>query len=152
MRIALLAFACLLACSPKMLPGTQIPDNPANREVLDTFSRYRDRLEALDASGLIGMAAPTYYDAGDPGRSIGPTDYVALQQKIKTDFSRVKGIKLEATIRDIEVKGDEARLDFFQVLHYAIATPTGEKWKSESDDARMMFARVNGEWKIASGL
>jgi hypothetical protein len=38
------------------------------------------------------------------------------------------------------------------VLRYAVATPSGEKWKSESDDARMRFVRLNGEWKIASGL
>ena len=151
MRIALLAVG-LVACSHNTLPGTQIPDTPQNREVLDTFARYRDLLESRDASGILALAAPTYYDAGDPSHSLGPTDYGSLQDKLKTDFTRVKGIKLEATIKDIEVKGDDARLDYFQVLHYAIATPTGEKWKSESDDARMKFVRVKGEWKIASGL
>ncbi len=151
MRIAFLA-ACLLACSHNTLPGTQIPDTAQNREVLDTFARYRDLLEARDATGLLGMAAPTYYDAGDPSHSVGPTDYASLQQKLKTDFAKVTGIKLEATIRDIEVKGEDARLDYFQVLHYAISTPGGERWKSESDDARMKFVRVKGEWKIASGL
>ena len=49
MRIAFLA-ACLLACSHNTLPGTQIPDTAQIREVLDTFARYRDRLEARDAS------------------------------------------------------------------------------------------------------
>ena len=151
MRIAFLA-ACLLACSHNTLPGTQIPDTAQNREVLDTFARYRDRLEARDASGILGMAAPTYYDAGDPSHSVGPTDYASLQQKLKTDFAKVTGIKLEATVKELAVKDDDAHLDYFQVLRYAVATPTGEKWKSESDDARMKFVRVNGEWKIASGL
>jgi hypothetical protein len=61
-------------------------------------------------------------------------------------------VRLDATIKDLQVKGAEARLDYFQVLRYAVATPNGEKWKSESDDARMRFVQVNGEWKIASGL
>ena len=61
-------------------------------------------------------------------------------------------MRLEPTIKALDVKGEQARLDYFQVLRYAVATPSGEKWKSESDDARMQFVRVNGEWKIASGL
>ena len=58
----------------------------------------------------------------------------------------------DATIKDLQVKGPEAQLDYFQVLRYAVATPNGEKWKSESDDARMRFVRLNGEWKISAGL
>ena len=154
MRTAILmvATAALLACSHNTLPGTEIPDNPQNRALLDTFSKYRNALEARDATSLLGLAAPGYSDVGDPSHGIGPTDFGSLQQKLQTDFARVTGIKLEATVKDIEVKGDEGRLDYFQVLRYAIKTPTGESWKSESDDARMKFVRVKGEWKIASGL
>src|SRR5207253_8900416 len=92
---ALLA-ACALACSHNTLPGTNIPDSPQNRAVLDVFSHYRDALEARDATALLSMAAPTYYDAGDPSHQIGPTDYKALQQKLAGDFSKVTGVKLEA--------------------------------------------------------
>jgi hypothetical protein len=149
---ALLATACLLACAHPTMPGTQIPDNPQNRAVLDVFSRYRDALEARDATSILALAAPSYSDNGDPIHGVAPSDYASLQQKLQTDFSRVAGIKLEATVKDIEVKGDEARLDYFQVLRYSVKTPSGESWKSESDDARMRFVRVKGEWKIASGL
>jgi hypothetical protein len=149
---ALIATACLLACAHSTLSGTNIPDTEENRAVLETFSRYRDALEARDASALYELAAPVYSDRGDPAHALAPTDYASLKQKLETDFTRVNGVKLEATIKDIEVKGDEARLDYFQVLHYAVKTPSGEKWKSESDDARMKFVRVSGRWKIASGL
>jgi hypothetical protein len=153
MRIAaLLATACLLACSHATLPGTQIPDSPQNRAVLDVFSRYRVALESRDSTAIYALAAPGYADGGDATHGLGPTDYASLQKKLQTDFAKVTGIKLEATIKDIEVKGEEARLDYFQVLHYAVATPSGERWKSESDDARMKFVRVDGQWKIVSGL
>ena len=152
MRTALLVAVSVVACSHATLPGTNIPDSPQNRAVLDVFARYREALEARDPSALLALAAPTYYDAGDPAHSVGPTDYPALQKKLQGDFTKVNGIKLEATVKDIQVKGDEAHLDYFQVLRYAVKTPTGESWKSESDDARMKFVRVNGEWKIASGL
>ena len=149
---ALLATACLLACSHATIPGTQIPDSPQNRAVLDVFSKYRDALEQRDATAILSLAAPSYADNGDPAHGVGPSDYASLQQKLQTDFAKVAGIKLEATVKDIEVKGDEAQLDYFQVLRYSVKTPSGESWKSESDDARMKFARVKGEWKIASGL
>ncbi|MCA1828207.1 MAG: nuclear transport factor 2 family protein [Myxococcales bacterium] len=146
------AFLLATACSHATLPGTNIPDSPQNRAVLDVFAKYRDALEARDPSALFALAAPTYYDAGDPTHSLAPTDYGSLQKKLQTDFGKVNGIKLEATVKDIEVKGDEAHLDYFQVLRYAVKTPSGETWKSESDDARMKFVRVDGQWKIVSGL
>jgi hypothetical protein len=148
---ALLAFA-LLACSHATLPGTNIPDRPENRAVLDVFSRYRDALQARDPVALLALAAPGYYDTGDPSHGVGPTDYAGLEKKLQSDFQKINGLRLEATIKDIQVNGEEGRLDYFQVLRYAVATPTGERWKSESDDARMKFVRISGEWKISSGL
>jgi hypothetical protein len=154
MRIAApsLATACLLACSHATLPGTEIPDSPQNRAVLDVFSKYRDALEARDATSLLELAAPGYADQGDLSRGIAPTDHASLEKKLQTDFAKVTGIKLEATIKDIQVKGEEARVDYFQVVRYAVSTPSGERWKSESDDARMKLVKVGPDWKIASGL
>lgn len=149
---ALLALAASLACSHATLPGTNVRDTPENRAVVDVFSRYLNAMNARDATALYALAAPSYYDPGDPSHSLAPTDYASLQKKLQTDFSKVTGLKLEATIKDVQVKDDEAHVDFFQVLRYAVAAPTGEKWKSDSDDARMRFVKVNGEWKIASGL
>jgi hypothetical protein len=148
------ALACLLAaaCSHNTLPGTNIPDNPQTRAVLDTFSHYKNALEARDPSAILALTAASYNDRGDPARGIAPTDFAGLEQKLHTDFAKVTGLRLEATIKDLEVKDTDARLDYFQVLRYSVATPNGEKWKSESDDARMRFVKVNGQWKIVSGL
>jgi hypothetical protein len=152
MKFALLACLTVAACSHATLPGTNIRDTPQNRAVLDVFARYKQALEARDTTAIFALAAPGYSDSGDPARGIAPTEYGTLQEKLKNDLSRVTGVRLEATIKDLEVKEEQARLDYFQVLRYAVATPSGEKWKSESDDARMRFVRINGEWKIAAGL
>jgi hypothetical protein len=148
----LAALLLLAACSHSTIPGTQIPDEPRTRAVLDVFGRYKEALEARDANGLYALAAPTYYDAGDPVRGLGPTDYQSLPGKLQHDFEKVAGVRLEVTIKDVQVKGEEARVDYFQVLRYAVNTPAGERWKSESDDARMKLVKVGPEWKIASGL
>jgi hypothetical protein len=148
------ALACLLAaaCSHNTLPGTNIPDNPQTRAVLDLFQKYKNALEARDSTSLLALAAPAYSDRGDISRGIPPTDYASLQRKLQTDFAKVTGLRLEATIKDIKIADDQANLDYFEVLRYSVATPTGEKWKSESDDSRMRFVKVNGQWKIVSGL
>jgi hypothetical protein len=151
MRMTALLLA-LAACSHSQIQGTNIDDTPSNRGVIEVFGKYRQALEARDPTTLLSLAAPTYTDPGDLSRGIGPTDYAGLQNKLQTDFTKVTGLKLEATVKDLAVNGEQAHLDYFQVLRYAVATPTGEKWKSESDDARMKFVRVNGEWKIQSGL
>ena len=148
------ALACLIgaACSHATLPGTNIRDTAQNRAVLDVFGRFKLALEARDPTAILALATPDYTDPGDPARGIGPADHGTLQDRLKGDLSKVTGLRLEATIKDLEVKGEQARLDYFQVLRYAVATPSGEKWKSESDDARMRFVRLNGEWRISSGL
>jgi hypothetical protein len=149
-----IAIACLLAaaCSHNTLPGTNIPDNPQTRSVLYTFGRYKNALEARDASAILALTAATYSDHGDPARGVPPADYSTVEQKLRTDFAKVTGIRLEATLKDLQVRDTEARLDYFQVLRYAVAVPGGERWKSESDDARMSFVKVQDQWKIASGL
>jgi hypothetical protein len=152
MRFALLACLAAAACSHATLPGTNIRDTPENRDVLSVFGRYKQALEARDPTAILALTAPGYTDPGDPARGVNPIEFASLQEKLRTDFAKVTGVRLEATIKDLDVRGEQARLDYFQVLRYAVATPSGEKWKSESDDARMQFVRVNGEWKIASGL
>ena len=149
-KLAILA--ALLACSHSQIQGTNIDDTPTNRAVIEVFAKFQHALEARDATALLALAAPTYSDPGDAGRGIGPTDYASLQKKLQTDFDKITGLRLEATVKELAVNGDQAHLDYFQVLRYSVATPTGEKWKSESDDARMKFVRVNGEWKIQAGL
>jgi hypothetical protein len=150
---AIAAFAlAAAACSHATLPGTTIPANDQTKALVATFTKYHDALEARDPAALIALAAPSYYDTGDASRGIGPTDFKALETKLAHDFDKVNGLKLEATLKAIDVEGDKANVDYFQVLRYAVATPSGETWKSESDDARMRFVKVSGSWKISSGL
>jgi SnoaL-like domain len=156
MRIAraIAAVALCAACSHNTIPGTSIPDRPENRAVLDVLASYKAALEARDSDALVALAAPNYYDRGDPNRAstTGPTDYSTLRRELPDDFKDVKSVHLDITVRDVQVEGDKAKVDYYGVLRYAVAVPTGEKWFSEADDARMRLVKINGRWKIASGL
>jgi hypothetical protein len=153
MRIAfLLALATLLACSHAVIPGTNVPDDPQNRAVLEVVARYKQAMEARDARALLSLAAPGYFDQGDPSRPSEPRDLEGLRKSVPKDFSDVRALKLDIDIRNVKVEGDRAQVDFFGVLRYAVAVPNGEKWFTEADDARIKLARVDGAWKIVAGL
>lgn len=147
-----LAFVFLTACSKLLIPGTSIPDQPDTRAVLEVFGKYRDALEARDADGVIALTAPSYFDPGDAAHARPPMDFEALKKKVAQDLSAVKSLKLDLTVRDLRVEGSKANIDYFATLSYAVAVPTGEKWKRESDDARLRLLKIGGEWKIVAGL
>jgi hypothetical protein len=152
MRTLIALVLLTAACSHNLIPGTNIPDDPQNRAVLDVFGRYKEAMETRDANAVLSLAAPAYYDPGDTSRAKAPIDLAALQKRLPADLGKLTGLKLEISVKDMKVEGDKANIDYFQVLRYAVKTPSGETWRSESDDARMRFVRVAQGWKIASGL
>jgi SnoaL-like domain len=153
MRIApLLALGALAACTHQTIPGTNVPDEPQNRAVLQVLANYKQAMEARDADALLALAAPGYFDKGDPNRPADPHDLSGLRRTVPKDFSNVRALKLDIDVRTLKIEGDRAQVDYFGVMRYAIAVPNGEKWFSESDDQRMKFVKIGDDWKIASGL
>jgi SnoaL-like protein len=153
MRIApLFALAALASCAHKVIPGTQIPDEPENRAVLQVLVNYKQAMEARDADALFALAAPGYFDKGDPNRPADPHDLAGLRKSVPKDFNGVRALKLDIDPRNLKIDGDRAQVDYFAVMRYAVALPTGEKWFTESDDQRMKFVKIDGDWKISSGM
>lgn len=148
----LLALALLASsCSHNTIPGTNIPDDPETRAIIDVFGKYKEALEERDAAAVLALTSRTYYDTARLNR---PVDYAALERELPKDMAKLTGVKLEITVRDVKLEGDKANVDYFQVLRYSVKLPDGgEKWEpAQSDDARMKFARVSGVWKISAGL
>jgi hypothetical protein len=141
----------LAACSHNTIAGTNIPDEPQTRAVLEVLNKYKEGMEERNASAVLALTAPDYYDTSRVNR---PIDYAALQRELPVDLGKLTGVRLELTIKDVKVDGPKANVDYFQVLRYAVKLPDGsEKWEPvQSDDARMKFERADGVWKIAAGL
>lgn len=153
MRKLLLALALgLCACSHNTIPGTQIRDDPQNRAVLDVLGQYKAAMEARDSNALLALTAPGYFDKGDLRHPTESRTYEGLKKDLPDELKNVKSVHLDLTLRDLQVEGDNARIDYYAVLRYALATPSGEKWFSQADDARMKLVKVDGAWKISSGL
>jgi hypothetical protein len=153
MRKLILALViALCACSHNTIAGTQIRDDPQNRAVLQVLAQYKAAMEARDSNALLSLAAPGYFDKGDVAHPNETRTFDGLKREVPDDLKNVKSVHLDLTLRDVQVAGDDARIDYYAVLRYAVATPSGEKWFSQADDARMKLIKIDGAWKIASGL
>ncbi len=152
-RIALaLGVVTVLACSPHRIPGTDVRDSPENRAVFGVIQTYRAAMEKRDAASVLALVAPDYLDNGgtpEPGDDL---DLTRLQQTLPQDLAKAQDIKLAYTIRKIEVHGDTAEAELFYDEYYRVQTPAGGVPRRESDIHRMKFVKVEGAWKIQSGL
>ena len=151
-KLLAVSLLSLAACSHNLIPGTDIPDRPDTRAVIDVFAKYKLANEARDANAIFALTAPSYFDEGDVSHARAPMDYEGMKKKVSQDLSAVKSIRLDLTVRDLKVEGSKANIDYFATVSYAVAVPTGERWKRESDDARLRLLKIGGAWKIVAGL
>ncbi len=154
-RLALplvLALAVLAACAPRRIPGTDIRDTGDNRAVYDVIHAYQQALERRDAAGVLALVAPDYFDnAGTPDPA-DDMDRARLEKTLPADLAKLEGVRLELTIRDISAQGDAATAEVFYEGYYRVHTPSGAVPRRDADVHQLHLKKVNGEWKIASGL
>jgi hypothetical protein len=150
-----LALATLgaLGCSPTRIPGTAIVSTPDTRAVYEVVLAYRQAMEKRDVAGVLALVAPNYFDtAGTPDPS-DDLDRPRLEVALKESLARTDEVRLDFTVRKIDVSGDQALAELFYESYYRVKTPTGTAIpRRDSDLQRMVFQRQNGAWKIVSGL
>ncbi len=153
-RIALIAFATVtaLACSPHRIPGTEARDTPENRQVYDVVQAYRQAMEKRDAAAVLALVAPEYFDNAGTPEPNDDLDRARLQQNLPQDLAKADAVRLDLTIRKIEVQGDRAEAEVFYDEYYRVQTPEGAVPRRDSDIHRMKLVKVDGAWKFASGL
>ncbi len=153
-RSAAAALLALLAgaCTPRLLPGTQIEETRQTRPIYDVVKGYAEAMQKKDAAAVLALVAPDYFDtAGTPGPE-DDIDRAALEKALAADLARVDSLKLDLGIKKITVKDDEASAEIYYDGYFRVVTPGGPVPKRESDLHRMTFKRIGGAWKIASGL
>ncbi len=145
--------ALLAACAPSMIPGTQIPDNNENRELLKQVELYRQAIERKDAQAVLDMVSQSYYDTrGHPDDPTYHWDYAKLKVELPARLAQVKDLRLEIMPRRIEIKKDHAQVSYLFTQNFMADLPSGQVAKHESDLNRMEFQRINKKWLITRGL
>jgi hypothetical protein len=153
-RTALLALVALVAvgCSTRRIPGTEIAATPDTQAVFDVVLAYRQAMEKRDPAAVLALVAPTYFDTAgtnDPGDDL---DRAALEASLTKELARAEGVKLDFTVRKIEVNGDLAEAELFYESYYRVQTPAGAVPRRDSDVHRMKLQKLDGAWKIVAGL
>ena len=144
--------ALLAACAPRLLPGTDIRDTPENRAVYEVVRSYQQALERRDAPAILALVAPDYFDnAGTPDPS-DDIDRAKLEQTLPADLAKLEGVRLDVTIRNIQVQGDNAIAEVFYETYYRVETPAGPVPRRDSDVHQIHLRKIEGAWKITSGL
>jgi ketosteroid isomerase-like protein len=142
----------VVACSPKRLPGTDIRETPDTQAIYAVVEAYVNALNARDAERVLAHVAPDYLDDAGTPEATDDLDRAQLERAIVEDLGRVDSSKLALTLRKIEVEGDTAFAEVFYDSYYRVRTETGMVPRRDSDVNRIRLRRVEGEWKISSGL
>lgn len=150
-RILLLALAAT-ACAPSLIPGTDVKDTSDNRAVYQTIQAYREAMDRRDAAAVLALAAPDYFDNSGTPQPEDDVDRAILAERLPQDLAKVDAVRLELTVRKVEVKGDRAEAEVFYDGWYRVKTPTGVVPRRDSDIHRMRLRKVDGRWLFTSGL
>jgi ketosteroid isomerase-like protein len=142
----------LAACAHGTIPGTSIEDTEENRQILSMVDAYEKAMEGLDASALLTLVSPTYYE--DYGTREGEDDenYAQLAERLQTTFDMTETLRLDLRVDVIEVEEEEAYAEFFYSVRSLVKYPSGEKWETHSDRARLELKKQEDGWRIVAGL
>lgn len=150
---AVILAAALLGCGPHHIPGTNIDDTDENRAILRVVADYKTAYENKDTDAIMKLVSPSFYETNGTPDPADDYDYKGLQKILADQFARVESPAIDLDVRKVQVKGDEATVDYYYATRFQLAKagPNGG-FKSASDVAQIRLHRENGAWKIAGGI
>jgi hypothetical protein len=147
----------LFACAHgRNIPGTSIPSNPTNQEILETIEEFRNKLVQKDIDGLLLLASERYFeDAGTPqaGDDYG---FDGLRNILTSRLRRVQSIRFDIEYRSIMVNGDQAEVEVLLNGAFELRGETGDLFRRVSDIHRYVLEKSKtggvAKWKFLSGM
>lgn len=151
--LALCAVFFLAACAPKRIPGTELEDTGETRAILSVMEKYRAALEARDAKAIQAMVSPKFRD--DAGTPDDPADDLTadnLQAHLQALFQKLQNPKVDFNVRRVEFREDDVALAIYYWNASWRMPGLNARPQSDSELEQMVFQKVDGEWKILSGI
>lgn len=140
-----------LGCAPRLLPNSDIRDTPDTRAIAALLETYRQAMEAGDAKAVLALVSPRYLDnAGTPDPA-DDVDQAGLAAQL-AELSKVTSLRLQLTLRRVDVKGDQGEAEVYFDQWYKVTTPAGAVPRHDADVHRMALRKLGGAWKFESGL
>ncbi len=134
------------------IPGTTVADTKVNREVLDVCERYRHAMEERDATTLLSLAHPSYYE--DSGTPLADDDYGydGLKDVLAKRMSALKTLRYNIEYRRVNIEGHRAQVDIRYDASYQLATEMGDRWERKKNDKRIELENDGKRWLIIAGM
>ena len=149
-------------CGQQYVKGTEIEYSKDRQALADTVERYRLAMIQRDSATLRKMTSAKYYENGST--TIDPSDDYGIDglEKVFSDLkNNVRAAKYQIDIKEIDVMGDTARVDYEYKSQFLLGIGEQDRWSTKSDKNRLTFERVKfkteekGEserWLITGGL
>ncbi len=151
-RILCLTALAAAACSPRLIPGTDVKDTKDNHAIYDVVAAYVKALNARDADGVLALVAPDYFDDAGTADPADDLDRGLLERSLRQDLGRVDSERLAVTIRKIETQDGTGFAEIFYDNSYRVQTPNGPVARRDADVQRLRFKQEGGKWLIVAGL
>lgn len=164
--ILFLALASLAACGAETstIPGTKVPDNQANRDLIQVIEEYRLAVERQDAEALILMASKRYWE--DSGTPSGKDDYgyKQLGSVLTGRFKKSKDIRYSLRYMAIKKRcpssddgntGCRAYVDVLIDASYSVPDARGNLVRLDKRDQNQLVLEWDKDatkWKFLSGM
>ena len=140
-----------LGCAPKTLPGTEIRDNADTRAILNVMESYRRALEARDAAAIQALVDRNFSDNAGTEMPEDDLTYASLMKELPARLAKFQDVKLEFTIKRIEIEGATAQAVYYWNARYRMPK-LNSKPQLDSELEVMVFNRTGEGWKILSGI
>ena len=140
-------------CSPAYIQGTEIDFSPEKQEVADIVELYRSAIERRDTDALSALVSKNYYEnastTNDPQDDYNHDGLLKVLGRVS---ARVKAIRYELKITAINIYDGTASVDFDFTGQFLFTSGEQDRWATYADKNRLTFERVQGDWRIVSGL
>ena len=150
----LLASAVLLlaACTPRNIPGTQIPDTEDSRAILKVMEHYRTALEARDAKTLHQLVSKSFRDNAGTEDPQDDLTYDNLPQALPALFSRLESPRVDLDVRRVDVrKNGVATVIYYWNASWRLPGLL-DRPQRESELEQMVLQKEDGQWRIVTGF
>jgi len=148
---AILALS-LVHCAPRRIPGTEIDDTSDTREILTLMDKYRQAVEAKNADGVIALLDPSFDDDAGTSTPEDDVNYESIKQRLPEQFAQMEEVKLDLTVKKINLQRDGTALAVYSYASSYKLPKIAPKPVNDSDLDQMVLKRVDGKWKIVSGI
>ena len=152
-RLLAITFGLLLAtgCAKRLIPGTEIVENDDTTAIISVMNQYRVAVEGRDVDRVLSLVAKDFHDDRGTPTPEDDVDAQTLPAALKDEFSRAQNIRLNIDVRDIDVEDGTATAIYYYTLRYELPGLT-ERPQSAAELKKMMFQRIDDQWKIVGGI